>query len=904
MISGKLLIAAWRRLSAMCLAMGGLLATRAEENRRYMLTARDHALLDEMQRSAFRFFVEQAHPRTGLVRDRAHADGSASEGKASIAASGFSLGAWVIASERAWTSRDEAIQRVRAKLRFLLEEAPRRHGFFYHFMEMESGARSWQCELSSIDSSLLFAGAILAREYFADPEITALTNQLLQDVDWAWFLNGGNLIALGWHDEWGFSRYRWNNYSEHVLMSFLALGVSPQPLGPDCWYSWVRRPMGRYASYTYLQEPPLFVHQFPQVFLDLRGRRDAQVDYFHNTRLATLAQRQFCLDLRAEFPAWNETLWGLTASDSASGYKAWGGPPRTLRDNSLDGTIVPCAVAGSLPFAPAETLAVLHHLRENYGRVLWQRYGFADAFNPHNGWVARDVIGIDLGVSMLQAENLRTGLIWRYFMRAPEVQYALRQAGFVSCDHDLEPEQEQRLLTWAAEAWSLLQHQPAEAGLQLTALLAAGQLGLTCQEELSDRIPNILKTASALAGDPAAQARYAAALITLRQAVPALAAIATSLLEPLARTLPDNLAQRSLGQDSRLAVFLQIALGRLGSNAWASQARTTEIVGPVRVLAPANAAAALLPGLWLDERHVLSGASASQLAYASATGHFTPGNQPLLPILQLAYFPKELLSAAQLPALSTADANAALLIVAANLLADVSIRDLFQRDPLVQAGRAAIAEFVEAAFGPNTSIVAQRELSVAPKAPPPRLASAVASTLPRENWAWQKVAGQEFYDTNADVRPGDAPLEFRFAFTWDTAALHLHAEVEDTPQGFVVPAVRERGIELFVDPEGNGLTWTGTRDYQFTYLIGAGPKEMFNGAPSTARITPTAHGYLVEASIPWSSLGIQPRPGVELALSPAAFAKGTREWESTMKLNWSFAPTDDGSYRLGRLRLD
>ena len=142
-------------------------------------------------------------------------------------------------------------------------------------MEMDTGARAWTCELSSIDSSLLYAGAIVAREYFADPEITALVNRLLGDVDWNWFRNGGQLISLGWHDETGFSRYRWNKYSEHVLMSFLALGLSPRPLEADYWRSWERTPIGRYQDFVYLQESPLFVHQFPQAFLDLRNRRDA-----------------------------------------------------------------------------------------------------------------------------------------------------------------------------------------------------------------------------------------------------------------------------------------------------------------------------------------------------------------------------------------------------------------------------------------------------------------------------------------------------------------------------------------------------------------------------------------------------------------------------------------------------
>ena len=541
------------------LLLGGWPALQAmpgvEPDQTVVLSAGDHRLLDDIERTGFQFFAEQADPHTGLVRDRARADGSASEGKASIAASGFALNAWVIATERGWVTRAEAVGRMRALLDFLATKAPRQHGFFYHFMEMDTGARAWQCEVSSIDSSLLYAGAIVAREYFADPGITALVSQLLGDIDWNWFRNGGQLISLSWHDETGFSRYRWNIYSEHVLMSFLGLGVSRQPLEAGYWQSWQRRTIGRYHDYVYLQEPPLFVNQFPLAFVDLRGRRDAFADYFHNTRLATLAQRQFSLDLRPEFPAWSEDLWGLPASDSATGYKAWGGPPRTTRYNSLDGTVVPCATAGSLPFTPRESLAVLHHLRTAYGDRLWTRYGFVDAFNPNTGWVNQDVIGIDVGISLVQAENLRTGLINRLFMQSPEARLSLSKAGFLRYSREPDSTQQARLLSAARAAWLTLQSQPAAPGLQLTALIAAQQLGLVTGNDLVAAARALLTTVSI---PPDAQ--YAAALVVLRQSVPALEAEATRLLEGMAwAKLPAAVPE--LGATSRLGVFLQIATG-------------------------------------------------------------------------------------------------------------------------------------------------------------------------------------------------------------------------------------------------------------------------------------------------------------------------------------------------------
>lgn len=864
----------------------------------YELTAQDHALLEEIGRAAFRFFVEQAHPRTGLVRDRARADGSPSEGKASIAASGFALSAWVIATERGWVERDQALARVRLMLRFLAEEAPRRHGFFYHFMEMESGARAWRCEVSSIDSSLLFAGAIVAREYFADPEITAHVNALLADIDWEWFRNGGDLVSLAWYDETGFSRYRWNRYSEHILMSFLALGTSPRPVEAGYWNRWERGPAGRYGDYKYLQEPPLFVHQFPQAYLDLRGRRDAFVDYFHNSRLATLVQRRFSQDLRDEFPAWGENLWGVTASDSATGYKAWGGPPRTQGFNALDGTIVPCAAAGSLPFAPRETLAVLHHLRTAYADRLWGRYGFADAFNPHNGWVNPDVIGIDLGCTLLQAENLRSGLVWRLFMQAPEARLGLTKAGILNHARTLDRAGQQELRKRAATAWRTLESAPATPGLQLTALIAAHRLGLIDVDTLVGAARHqLVASPDPTSLDEAGQ--WAAALITLRQAEPSLADEATRRLTAIAwHTFP---AATRLGAASRLATFVQIAAGLRPAAEWMELPRATQRLGPVQVLAPIDVAGALLPGLWLDEDALLSGAAASQLAYATLTGAATLSDE-LVPILQLAHFPAEALARPSGPPTAPA-AAAASLVTIANLLADDCVRRAFQQDLLVQAGSAAVAEFQAAPFGANTSVIAQGALA-GTSIPAPRETLGVSRHRPRESWDWQLVAGPEFLDTGADQRPGDPPLTFRFAFTWDDTALHFHAEVFDAPSGYALPAERQRAVELFLDPAGDGLVWSAQDDYQFVFDLREGSGEKFERPSGPFRLVPTSDGYTLEATIPWRTLGVTPRQGLQLGVSPAVVAAGRRDWEPATKLNWSFHPLGDGVYRLGLVRLE
>lgn len=878
------------------------------------LSAADHALLEELERTAHRFFAEQAHPETGLVRDRARADGSPSAGKASIAASGFALSSWVIAVERGWATRDEALVVLRRKLRFLLEKAPRHHGFFYHFMEIATGERAWKCEVSSIDSALMFSGALVAREYFGDPEITSLVNRLLADVDWSWFRGDGQQVVLSWHDETGFSRYRWGNFSEHLLMSFLALGISDRPVEPDYWYAWERTPVGRHDDFVYLQEPPLFIYQYPLAYMDLRGRRDGTVDLFHNARLATLAQRDFCLDLRAEFPTWNEHLWGLTASDSVTGYKAWGGPPRTHNFNALDGTIVPCAAAGSLIFTPRESLDVLHYLRTAWGDRLWKRYGFVDAFNPETGWVNEDVIGIDLGISQLQAENLRTGLIHRYFMQAPEVQTALRKAGFLSTRRELTLAEQDQVRAAAGVAWAALQEQPASPGLQLTALVAAQRLGLMTGRELR-REAEALLVARPPAGGPAL-AQYAAAVLGFRQWLPDLAAKATARLEELDWAAMAG-AGGALASPNRLGVFLQIARGLHPAPAWADLARDTEARLPVHVLAPVSLEGAVLPGLWLDESSILPGASAAQLAYSGLYAADGGTFDALTAALRLEHFAGETLerhgaALARGAGTGTADGRAALLIAAANLLTGDSLRADFQRDPLVRAGRAAIPEFTAAAFGANTSLYAQRELAGRRPAPERRQTVARRSGTPRDSWDWQEVAGLQFKDSVADVRAGDAPIAMRFAFTWDATALQFHAEVVDTPAGFPVPPVRNRFVELFLDPALDGLAWYGSDDYQFAFVrhhsfLRPAPGtalEHFHGARATAEITPTADGYRITGSIPWSSLGLEPRPGLEVGASAAVVSEGTREWEATLKLNWSYFRQDGMRARLGLLHLE
>ncbi len=388
----------------------------------------DEALLDEIERAAFLFFWEQASARTGQVKDRARTTGRDDRRMSSIAATGFGLTALCIAHERRYAPRPELQDRVRATLRFLAESMPHEHGFFYHFVDMETGQRWDRCELSSIDTALLLAGVLTCRQHFADDrEVVALADSLYRRVDWPWMLNGGETLSMGWHPESGFIPSRWDHYCELMVLCLLGMASPTHPLPASAWEAW-RRPRVRYYGHEYISgNPVLFTHQFSHAWVDFRGVRDRHADYFQNSVLATRAHQAFCLDLAGRFPHYSEDLWGITASDSRQGYVAWGGPPA---DDRIDGTVVPCAAGGSLPFLPEETLRVLRNLRRNHADQAWGRYGFVDAFNPADGWTNPDVLGIDLGITMLMAENHRTGFVWKTFMAAPGIREAMRRAGF------------------------------------------------------------------------------------------------------------------------------------------------------------------------------------------------------------------------------------------------------------------------------------------------------------------------------------------------------------------------------------------------------------------------------------------------------------------------------------------
>jgi len=388
----------------------------------------DDALLDEVERTAFDFFWSEAGASTGQVKDRALLNGNDTRSIASIAATGFGLSGLCIADARSYRKKTEIVERVRETLRFLWQKLPHEHGFCYHFIDMNIGERQWKCEISSIDTSILLCGVLTARQHFGDAEIQDLATKIYERVDWPWMLNGGKTLSMGWHPESGFLDARWEHYCELMMIYLLALGSPTHPIPAEMWSAWTR-PTIKFQGVEYISgNDPLFTHQYSQAWFDFRGKRDAYANYFENSVEATVAHKQFCVSLGEEFPDYSNHLWGITASDSASGYQVWGGPPRL---GKLDGSVVPCAAGGSLPFLYADCIQVLRTIRERYAKA-WGRYGFVDAFNPLTNWYNPDVLGINLGITMLMAENQRSGFVWKTFMKNTEAQRGMDKAGFLT----------------------------------------------------------------------------------------------------------------------------------------------------------------------------------------------------------------------------------------------------------------------------------------------------------------------------------------------------------------------------------------------------------------------------------------------------------------------------------------
>ena len=413
------------------------------ENRSSWMTKRaeeDSAFLDLLQKSAVNFFWVEANPSNGLIKDR-----STPNSACSIASVGFGLTAICIGIDRGWIPADKGRERVLTTLKTFWGKPQGREakgfagykGFFYHFLYMSSAVRDGYTELSDIDTALLLAGILYSREYFTgadstETQIRALADSIYHRVDWQWMRNYNPGLTTQWTPEGGFGGGWWAGYNEMMIMYILGLGSPTHPLPVSTWKAWCGGyKWGAQYGQEYVNFAPLFGHQFSHCWIDFRGIQDEYmrkkgIDYFENSRRATLAQQAYCIANPKGWKGYGEKVWGITPSDGPDGYEARGAPPA----ENDDGTIAPTAVGGSLPFAPEICLPTLHHFYDAYRSQLWGSYGFRDAFNLQRGWWATDVIGIDQGPIALMIENYRSGKVWKTFMKNADIRRGLERAGF------------------------------------------------------------------------------------------------------------------------------------------------------------------------------------------------------------------------------------------------------------------------------------------------------------------------------------------------------------------------------------------------------------------------------------------------------------------------------------------
>ncbi|MBZ0270176.1 T9SS type A sorting domain-containing protein [bacterium] len=398
-------------------------------------------LLDDLQHTGFDYFWNEANPANGLVKDR-----STSGSPASIAAVGFGLSAICIAIDHGWITHAEGADRVLTTLDTFWTgpQGSASTGFigykglFYHFLDMNTATRAWTSELSTIDTALFLAGALDARQYFTGPDsvdvaIRATADSLYQRADWEFTRNSGVGIRMGWTPESGFASFgTWVGYNEAMILYILAIGSPTHPVPSSTWFTWTSGyNWANQYGYDYLNFPPLFGHQYSHCWIDYRSIQDIYmtskaITYFENSRRATLAAREYCIDNPGGWTGYGPNLWGLTASDDPGGYLAHGAPP-AQNDN---GTITPTAAASSIPFAPEVVIPALHHMYDTYQAQLWGPYGFRDAFNPTVNWFATDYLGIDEGPIVIMIENYRNASVWNRFMQNADVQVGLTRIGF------------------------------------------------------------------------------------------------------------------------------------------------------------------------------------------------------------------------------------------------------------------------------------------------------------------------------------------------------------------------------------------------------------------------------------------------------------------------------------------
>ncbi|MFH1540790.1 MAG: glucoamylase family protein [Elusimicrobiota bacterium] len=383
-------------------------------------------LLELISKKTFNYFWNESNYATGFVKDRSRLDSPSS-----IAATGFGLTAICIGDSRKWITHQQAYDRVKKTLEAIKTKLAGEHGFFYHFVNMHIGSRVWNSEISSVDTALLLAGVITAKEYFLEQDIKLLCDEIYSGVEWTWIMDDkSKTLYMGWTPEDKFKKFiLWDMFGEEMLIYVLGLGSPTYPLPEDSWDSF-RRPVKSYKnqSYIYCESESLFTYQYSHGFIDFRNKYDKYANYWNNSLTATKSSIEFCKEHKDKYKTYMDGFWGLSASDGPYGYKNYGA---TIFTN--DGTIAPYAICASMPFVPQLAISTLRKLLFEHGYRVWDdRYGFVSAFNIDANWFSTEHIGIDLGITLVMIENYRSDFVWKYFMKNPYIQKGLERAYFKS----------------------------------------------------------------------------------------------------------------------------------------------------------------------------------------------------------------------------------------------------------------------------------------------------------------------------------------------------------------------------------------------------------------------------------------------------------------------------------------
>jgi hypothetical protein len=372
--------------------------------------------LDKVEKDSFMYFWELYDDKLGLIPD------SSREGSpCSIAAVGFGLTAFCIGAERGWVGKNEVFLRIYKTLNTFLNKLEHKNGFFYHFVDMKTGKRVWECEVSTIDTALFLAGAIVASEYFKGTKIEEMVKEIYDRIDWKWALNNRDVLCMGWKPEIGFLPYYWDTYSEHIILYALAIGAEKNPIPEECWYKWKRKKCV-YGEYKFVASPTgsLFTYQFSHAYIDFRNIVDKYdgTNYFENSKIATLVNKKFCEKRKHKYKTYAEGFWGLSACIGPYGYKGYGSTPGSFHD----GTVAPSAVGGSIMFLPEVCIPTLKLMYDKFKDKIYCEYGFVNGFNLDCEWFSDECLGIDTGITLLSIENYRTGFVWKHFMNHPSIK--------------------------------------------------------------------------------------------------------------------------------------------------------------------------------------------------------------------------------------------------------------------------------------------------------------------------------------------------------------------------------------------------------------------------------------------------------------------------------------------------